>query len=45
MGLTHLNTLANLTEINLEGTQVTAAGIASLQDALPNCKIITDFDQ
>ncbi|MBI3465848.1 MAG: hypothetical protein HY000_22755 [Planctomycetes bacterium] len=39
-GLEHLKGLKNLRELNLAGTQVTAAGVAALQAALPECKIV-----
>jgi len=45
IGLQELKGLSNLTQLDLTGTQVTPAGAASLQAALPNCKIITDFEQ
>lgn len=35
--------LTRLTELNLTGTKVTPSVIASLQAALPNCKIIVDL--
>ena len=38
-GLAHLKGLANLKKCNLLGTKITAAGVADLQKALPNCKI------
>jgi Leucine-rich repeat (LRR) protein len=40
-GLKHLARLTNLQELDLRGTNVTAAGVAELRKALPNCKIIT----
>jgi len=42
VGLKHLHSLANLQELNLQGTRVTTAGVAALQVALPNCKVIWD---
>jgi len=39
-GLKHLAGLKNLTSLDLTGTAVTADGIAALQKALPNCKIL-----
>jgi hypothetical protein len=41
-GLLHLYGLKNLQQIDLRRTKVTAAGIAALQKALPDCKI--DWD-
>ena len=41
-GLEHLKGLTKLGELNLTGTKVTATGVASLQKALPNCKIEWD---
>ena len=38
-GLVHLKGLTDLQKLNLGGTEITAAGIADLQKALPNCKI------
>ena len=38
-GLAHLKDLTNLQTLNLRFTQVTDAGIAELQQVLPNCKI------
>ncbi len=38
-GLEHLNAFAQLKEVQLDGTYVTDAGVAKLQQALPNCKI------
>ncbi len=38
-GLEHLRPLTNLKILGLLKTQVTAAGVAKLQQALPNCKI------
>ena len=38
-GLVHLKGLANLQGLTLGGTQVTVAGVAELQKALPNCEI------
>ena len=42
-GLKHLAGLTNLQVLNLRGTQVTDQGVKKLQEALPNCKIITDL--
>ena len=39
-GLVHLKGLANLRELNLDGTKVTDAGVKGLQKALPKLKII-----
>ncbi len=41
-GLPELKRLKNLTRLVLTGTKVTAAGVADLQKALPNCKIESD---
>ncbi|HEX4130988.1 MAG TPA: protein kinase [Pirellulales bacterium] len=38
-GLRHLEPLTALTTLTLTGTQVSAAGVAKLQKALPKCKI------
>ena len=38
-GLMSLRQLASLTTLGLNGSRVTAAGVAELQAALPNCKI------
>jgi hypothetical protein len=38
-GLKHLHGLTNLLELDLRTTKVTAAGVADLQKALPQCKI------
>ena len=38
-GLVHLKGLTNLKSLNLMNTQVTHAGVADLQKALPKCKI------
>ena len=37
--LAHIKGLTNLHELGLVGTKVTAAGVAELQQALPNCTI------
>ena len=37
-GLMHLRELSNLQQLGLSGTQVTDAGVAELQEALPNSK-------
>ena len=39
-GLEHLKGLTSLKELNLFGTKVSDTGVANLQKALPNCKII-----
>jgi Leucine-rich repeat (LRR) protein len=41
-GLKHLADLSNLKHLDLTGTQVTADGVAALQQALPKCKIVWD---
>ena len=41
-GLEHLRPLTNLKILGLRNTQVTSAGVAKLQQALPNCKIEWD---
>lgn len=41
-GLSELKTLSRLNYINLMGTQVTAAGVADFQKALPECRIEWD---
>jgi len=41
-GLIHLATFKSLRELNLERDEVTAAGVATLQEALPDCKIEWD---
>ena len=38
--LIHLHALIYLRHLNLEKTQVTAAGVAKLQHALPQCRIV-----
>ena len=38
-GLTHLKGLKALTYLGLNRTQITDAGVAELQKALPKCKI------
>jgi hypothetical protein len=38
-GLEHLRGLSHLRELRLGGAKVTEAGVAELQQALPNCKI------
>ncbi len=38
-GLEDLTGLTKLATLDLSGTQVTDAGVAKLQQALPNCKI------
>ena len=43
--LTPLGEMRNLKVLQLQGTKVTAAGIATLQKALPNCSIEWDGAQ
>ena len=38
-GLVHLKGQTNLKDIDLQNTQVTDAGVQSLQEALPDCYI------
>ena len=38
-GLVHIKGFTNLETLLLYGTQITSAGVADLQKALPNCKI------
>jgi len=40
-GLVHLTGLPALKILGLTGTQVTDAGVAELQKALPNCRIFS----
>jgi len=40
--ITHLTTLSSLVSLNIRGTPVSPAGVATLQNALPNCKIEWD---
>ncbi|MDF1745722.1 MAG: protein kinase [Gimesia sp.] len=44
VGLQHLHELKMLEDLNLKQTKVTPQGIASLQKALPKCKIESDFE-
>ena len=44
LGLQHLHGLKNLESLDLQETKVTPQGIAELQKALPNCKIVSDFE-
>jgi len=39
VGLKHLEGLANLKRLYVNGTYVTDEGLASFRQALPNCKI------
>ncbi len=41
-GLEHLSALKKLKRLDARNTKVTAAGVAKLQQALPNCKIYWD---
>ena len=40
VGIKHLAGLPNLETLDLRRTKASAAGVAELQKALPNCKII-----
>lgn len=40
VGLEHLKGLSSLKTLNIRNTQVTDEGVKTLQDALPNCKIV-----
>ncbi len=44
VGLKHLSGLKMLQTLELQKTKVTPQGIADLQKALPNCKILSDFE-
>lgn len=44
-GLSALKSLTNLSRLDLQGTMVTAAGIAELEQALPKCEIFWDRPQ
>ena len=39
-GLGHLKGMTHLQTFNFRGTKVTTTGVADLQKALPNCKIL-----
>ncbi len=41
-GIKHLAGLPNLEWLDLRRTKASAAGVAELQKALPNCKIVWD---
>ena len=41
LGVVHLEGLKNLTHLSLQQSHVTGAGIRNLQQALPECEIIT----
>jgi Leucine-rich repeat (LRR) protein len=43
-GLQHLKGLISLRELHLTGTKVTALGVATLQQTLPNCRIVWEAD-
>jgi hypothetical protein len=43
-GLDHLKGLKKLRCIRLNGTKVTATGVADLQAALPDCRILVDSE-
>ena len=38
-GLVHLKGLSKLESLNLNGTKITDAGVKSIQESLPDCKI------
>ena len=38
----HLKALKSIKRLDLPGTQVTAAGVAELHKALPQCQIVCD---
>jgi serine/threonine protein kinase len=42
-GLAKLHQVASLKTLYINGTQVTARGIIALQDALPDCRVESDF--
>jgi len=44
-GIKHLAGLTNLEALDLRRTKASAAGIAELQKALPNCQIVWDADK
>ena len=43
LGLKHLEALDNLELLSLKGTRVTAAGVQSLLDKLPRCRLLADW--
>ncbi|WP_417395456.1 protein kinase domain-containing protein [Gimesia chilikensis] len=43
-GLKHLSSMKQLRKLNLKETKVTLKGIAALKQALPKCKIESDFE-
>lgn len=43
LGLKHLEALDNLELLSLKGTRVTAAGVQSLLDKLPRCRVLADW--
>ena len=44
LSLQHLHSMKQLESLELQETKVTPQGIAELQKALPNCKILSDFE-
>lgn len=41
----HLITLKDLRNLAITGTRITAEGVAELREALPDCNIVSDFDE
>lgn len=44
-GLDVLATIRTLEFIHIEGTKVSAEGVRKLQAALPECSVVSDFDE